>query len=78
MDASRDLSRSFSLTNKKLTLISNHSNSGENFPSSSSFDITARIILIGDSGVGKSSIILRYIQDSFKEKSPCTAGLLII
>lgn len=65
------LEKSVSLTNvNHLTLISNQSNSNGT-------DRMARIILIGDSGVGKSSIILRYLQDDFKEKFPCTAGVEI-
>ena len=66
------IDKSQSLTRlNHLTLTSNPSEK----PSSGVFDKTARIILVGDSGVGKSCIILRYCQDLFKEKFPCTAGL---
>ena len=55
-----------------LTLISNNSNNDK--PSSSILDKTGRIIMVGDSGVGKSCIIMQYVQGMFKEKGPCTAG----
>lgn len=76
MDQSNDypIEKSTSLGNlnnmNHLTLISNQSGSSPNL-----IDRTARIILIGDSGVGKSCIILRYLQNTFKEKLPCTAGV---
>jgi GTPase SAR1 family protein len=67
------IEKSTSLQNlNHLTLISN--NSAEKYPSSTIIDKTARIILIGDSGVGKSCIIMQYVQGMFKEKVPCTAG----
>ena len=33
-----------------------------------------KIILLGDTGVGKSSIIKRYIEDSFEENLSSTIG----
>ena len=33
-----------------------------------------KIVLLGDSGVGKSSIVLRYVTDSFKTDSDATVG----
>ena len=33
-----------------------------------------KIVLIGDTGVGKSSIMLRYVADNFKEDSDSTIG----
>jgi len=34
-----------------------------------------KIVLIGDSGVGKSQLLLRYTKDQFKIKSTSTIGM---
>eukprot|EP01105_Mastigella_eilhardi_P004137 TRINITY_DN1548_c0_g1_i2.p1 TRINITY_DN1548_c0_g1~~TRINITY_DN1548_c0_g1_i2.p1 ORF type:complete len:209 (+),score=67.11 TRINITY_DN1548_c0_g1_i2:83-709(+) len=39
------------------------------------YDHLFKILLIGDSGVGKSSILLRFSDDSFEEDMPCTIGV---
>ena len=36
--------------------------------------IQAKIVLLGDAGVGKSSIVLRYVTDSFKTDADGTVG----
>ena len=36
--------------------------------------ITAKVILLGDSGVGKSSIAYRFCNDSFNHKNDVTIG----
>lgn len=41
----------------------------------SDFDHTFKILLIGDSGVGKSSLLLRFTDDDFQEDHPCTIGV---
>ena len=38
-------------------------------------EITFKIILIGDSGTGKSSLLARYIKDNFTEDYSVTVGL---
>ena len=38
--------------------------------SSSSFDHLFKILLVGDSGVGKSSILMRFTTDNFEDMSP--------
>mmetsp|Transcript_2054 Transcript_2054/g.4765 ORF Transcript_2054/g.4765 Transcript_2054/m.4765 type:complete len:205 (+) Transcript_2054:252-866(+) len=38
-------------------------------------DQTFKLLIIGDSGVGKSSILLRFTDDEFEEDHPCTIGV---
>ena len=39
-------------------------------------NITFKIILLGDSSVGKSSLILRYTDDLFPESNLSTIGII--
>lgn len=39
-----------------------------------SYDHLVKILLVGDSGVGKSSLLMRFIEDAFEEVSP-TVGV---
>eukprot|EP01117_Protostelium_nocturnum_P000607 TRINITY_DN106_c0_g1_i1.p1 TRINITY_DN106_c0_g1~~TRINITY_DN106_c0_g1_i1.p1 ORF type:complete len:207 (+),score=72.38 TRINITY_DN106_c0_g1_i1:94-714(+) len=39
------------------------------------YDQLFKILMIGDSGVGKSSILLRFTDDDFEEDQPCTIGV---
>ena len=39
------------------------------------FDATLKILIIGDSGVGKTSIMLRFTDNSFDSESACTIGV---
>ena len=39
------------------------------------FDYTFKIVLIGDSGVGKSCILLRFADDQFNENFYATIGV---
>jgi len=39
------------------------------------YDQLFKILLIGDSGVGKSSILLRFTDDDFEEDHPATIGV---
>ena len=41
----------------------------------SQYDHQFKLLLIGDSGVGKSSILLRFTDDLFEEMSPTIGGL---
>lgn len=45
------------------------------FLSSSEFDLLFKILLIGESGVGKSSILLRFAEDSFQDVQGVTIGV---
>jgi small GTP-binding protein len=39
------------------------------------FDYSLKIIIVGDSGVGKSCFLLRYVRDTFDEDSQPTLGV---
>ena len=39
------------------------------------FDYLFKLLLIGDSGVGKSSLLLRFTADSFEDLSPTIGDL---
>ena len=39
------------------------------------YDYTFKIVLIGDSGVGKSCILLRWADDQFNENFYATIGV---
>ena len=39
------------------------------------YDILYKIILVGDSGVGKTQIALRFIKNTFEESSMTTIGV---
>lgn len=43
--------------------------------SEESYDEIVKIILIGDSGVGKTSFLNRFCFGKFKHNIPCTVGL---
>ena len=64
------ISVAFFHINKILLYCSLHS------PSSSSSEMPmAKVLLIGDSGVGKSCILLRYSDDSFSSSYVTTIGI---
>ena len=42
------------------------------------FDALAKLVVIGDSAVGKTCLILRYTQDIFRENFLPTIGLLLL
>lgn len=39
------------------------------------YDYLFKIVLIGDSGVGKTQLLSRYTKDDFKFQSPSTIGV---
>lgn len=44
----------------------------------SEYDHLFKLLLIGDSGVGKSSILLRFTEDDFDEDQSATIGSINI
>jgi small GTP-binding protein len=44
-------------------------------PEDEAFDYINKIIIIGDSGVGKSNILIRYSEDKFVENYMMTIGI---
>lgn len=39
------------------------------------YDQSAKTIVVGDSGVGKTCFLIRFIRDVFKEETPATLGV---
>ncbi len=42
---------------------------------SQDYDVLLKILLIGDSDVGKSSILLRFTEDEYNDDQPVTIGM---
>ena len=40
------------------------------------YDYMVKLLIVGDSGVGKTCILLRYCKDKFKESHLTTIGFL--
>jgi hypothetical protein len=49
---------------------SSSSSSSSSLSQQPEFDYLFKLLLIGDSGVGKSSLLLRFTADSFEDLSP--------
>ena len=41
----------------------------------SKYDMIVKIVLIGDSGVGKTNVLLRYVKNQFDESAKATIGM---
>ncbi len=39
------------------------------------FDLIFKIVLIGDSGVGKTNLLARYLKKEYKEEKKATIGV---
>ncbi|CAD6209591.1 unnamed protein product [Miscanthus lutarioriparius] len=48
--------------------------SNDNSPATDSKDLRAKLVLLGDSGVGKSCIVLRFVRGQFDPTSKVTVG----
>lgn len=46
--------------------------------SSGSYDLSFKILLIGDSGVGKSSLLVSFISNSVEDLSPTIGTFIFI
>jgi Ras-related protein Rab-18 len=44
-------------------------------PTSAEYDFNFKILIVGDAGVGKSSLLLRYCDDKFTDKTSSTIGV---
>ena len=40
-----------------------------------SYELLYKVIIIGDTGVGKSNILSRYVKDEFSSNSKSTVGV---
>lgn len=58
------------INNKK-----DYDNASVDSDSSKNYQLLFKIILIGDSGIGKTSIINRYVNNMFTDKYLCTIGV---
>ena len=58
-----------------MSSASKSANSKERKKKSKQFDYTFKIVMIGDSGVGKSCILLRFADDKFNENFYATIGV---
>jgi small GTP-binding protein len=47
----------------------------ENFGKFADYDFLIKVVLIGDAAVGKSSLLLKYIDDVFEDSYVCTIGV---
>ena len=45
------------------------------FSKPNEFDFLVKVVLIGDASVGKSSLMLRYVDDTFEDNYICTIGV---
>lgn len=45
-------------------------------PAESLIDIAFKVIVIGDSGSGKSCLLLRYVKDEFRDDYDVTLGTM--
>ena len=53
----------------------NNSNSQNENEEEETFQFIFKLILIGNSGTGKTSIINRYINEKFEDSYKCTIGV---
>ena len=43
---------------------------------SQEYDVLLKVLMVGDSDVGKSSILLRFTEDKYNDEQPVTIGRL--
>lgn len=42
------------------------------------YDVLLKVLMIGDSDVGKSSILLRFTDDLYNDEQPVTIGMYML
>ena len=64
----------------QINLVNNNNNNNNNNanslnnPNKKVESFQGKVVLLGDSGVGKSKLVIRFTQDTFSEESECTVG----
>ena len=47
----------------------------KNIKNSNSHDVVLKVIIVGDSGVGKTNLLTRYCEGTFKDSYAATIGV---
>lgn len=75
VEGTNDISMNTYDNNNTFDSVKTKGKSKSGTPKPRQFDHTFKIVLIGDSGVGKSCILLRFADDCFNENFYATIGV---